>query len=133
MSADDATVARSGAGRHAAELLVMLPAVALDPSVHWEAVDDVRAKAHFRVGDDDQSVTVTVGPTGRLRQVELLRWGTPPGSGYGLHRFGAVLDDERLIDGYRVPTTVTAGWYFGTGRWNDGRFLRCQVVRCSFR
>ena len=133
MSADDVTVTRSGAGRHAAELLVMLPAVALDPSVRWEAVDDVRAKAHLRVGDDDQSVTVTVGPTGPLRQVELLRWGTPPGSGYGLHRFGAVLDDERLIDGYRVPTTVTAGWHFGTGRWNDGRFLRYQVVRCSFR
>ncbi len=125
-------ITRSAAGRHAAELIAAVPAVALDPAVKWTPVDASRATAHLVLGGEEQQVTVTVDPLGRLRQVELDRWGSPPDSTFGRHRFGALLGEERLFDGYRVPTEVMVGWHIGTERWDAGTFLRYRVVRCGF-
>lgn len=135
-------VTRSAAGRHAVELFAAVPAVALAPQVRWEPVDQRRATAYLDVGGEQQAVTVSVDPVGRLRQVEMDRWGRPPGEPYDLHRFGAVLAEERRFgarfgrerrfDGYLVPTQVVGGWHLGTDRWDDGAFLRYRVVRCSF-
>jgi hypothetical protein len=132
VAATGSEVTRSSAGRHAAELLATDPAVALDPAVMWEPVDHQRAAAHLVVGGELQVVTVSVDLLGRLRQVEMDRWGTPPGSKYGKYRFGAVLTEERRFDGYLLPTEVVAGWHIGTGRWDEGVFLRSRIVRCSF-
>lgn len=125
-------ITRSSAGRHAAELLAGLPAVALDPAVRWEPIDKRRAVAHLTVGGKEQAVTVNVDPVGRLRQVSMERWGTPPRWPYGHYHFGALLSEERRFDGYLVPTEVVAGWHFGSSRWEEGMFLRYRVVRCSF-
>jgi hypothetical protein len=125
-------VSRSAAGRHAAELLACVPAVALDPSVRWRPLDGRRAVAVLEIGGEEQAVTVTVDPRGRLRQVELDRWGTPPGQPYGRYRFGAQLSDEKMFDGYRIPTSAVVGWHIGTGRWSRGTFLRYRLTRCSF-
>ncbi len=125
-------VTRSCAGRHAVEVLAMTPAAALHPSVRWEEVDHQRALAQVVVGGTTHRVTVRVDGVGRLRQVETDRWGTPPGFGYDRFRFGALLSDERPFDGYLVPTEAVVGWFIGTGRWDEGVFLRYRVVRCSF-
>jgi uncharacterized protein DUF6544 len=127
---DNAT--RSLATRHAAELFATVPVVALDPSVQWEAVDHDHATAHVRFDDEDQAVTVTVDPAGRLRQVEVDRWGTPPRSAFGPYRYGALLGEERRFGGCLVPTEVVAGWHIGTKKWDEGTCLRYRVVRCSF-
>lgn len=132
VSDDGEEVTRSAAGRHAAEVLAMAPAVALHPSVRWEPVDHQRATAHLVIGGAPHAVTVRVDGVGRLRQVEVDRWGTPPGQGFDRYRFGALLSEERAFDGYLVPTEVVVGWHIGTGRWEDGVFLRYRVVRCSF-
>ncbi len=132
MAASGEEVTRSSAGRHAVELLAADPAVALDPAVTWEPVDHQRATARLLVGGAPQRVTVTVDLLGRLRELELDRWGTPPGGKFGRHRFGAVLSEERRFDGYLVPTEVVAGWHFGTERWDEGVCFRFRVVRCSF-
>lgn len=132
MSASDDTVTRSAAGRHAGEVFALLPAAALDQDVTWEPVDDFRANAYLVVGGEQQRVTVTIAPTGQLRQLELQRWGTPPDSDFGLHRFGAAFDAEGRFDGYLVPTAVTAGWFVGTEHWQEGRFLRYHVTGVTF-
>ncbi len=133
MSAVDEAVSRSAAGRHAGEVLALAPAAALDPSVTWVAVDDVRANAFLDVGQETQKVTITVGPAGQLRQLEMQRWGTPPDGDFGRYRFGAVFDEEGHFEGYRIPTQVTAGWHFGTERWRAGRSVRYHVTRADFR
>ena len=132
MSAMDDAVTRSAAGRHVAEALAALPAAALDPSATWEAIDDVRAAAHLPVGGEVQKVTVTVGPTGQLRQLEMDRWGTPPGGAFGCYSFGAVFDAEGYFGGYRIPTLVTAGWHFGADQCSGGRFIRYEITRVRF-
>lgn len=132
MSASGDDITRSDAGRHAAEILASVPATALHPDVVWAPVDHGRATALLDVGGEQQSVTVTVDPAGRLREVEMERWGAPPGSPFDRYRFGAVLGEERRYDGYLVPTEVVGGWFFGTDRWPEGVFLRARIVRCSF-
>ena len=132
VSATGEELRRSAAGRHAVEMLMAVPAVALDRSVTWEPLDAQRATAHLVVAGEDQAVTVTVDLLGRLRQVEMDRWGAPSGTSYGRHRFGAILGEERRFDGYLVPTEVVAGWHIGSERWDEGTFLRFRVVRCSF-
>lgn len=132
VSASDDEVSRSAAGRHAAELLAAVPAVALDPAVTWEPVDHLRATARIVVGGEPHRVTVTVDPVGRLRELEMDRWGTPPGASFGSHRFGVLLGEERRFDSYLVPTEVVGGWHIGTGEWGEGIFMRYRVVRCSF-
>lgn len=125
-------VTRSAAGRHAAELLAAVPATALDPAVRWTELDPSRATAHLLLGGEEQQVTVTVDALGRLRQVEMERWGAPTGDSFGHHRFGALLTEERSFDGYLVPTEVVVGWHIGTERWDEGTFLRYRVVACTF-
>ncbi|HEX6248850.1 MAG TPA: DUF6544 family protein [Nocardioidaceae bacterium] len=132
MSASGDETTRSAAGRQAVELLASLPAAALDPTVEWRPVDHRQATALLTVGGERHAVTVTVDLVGRLREVELDRWGTPPGLPFDRYRFGAVLGEERRYDGYLVPTQVVGGWHFGTDRWAQGAFLRGRVVRCSF-
>ena len=111
MSAEDETVTPSAAGRHAAESLAVLPAAALDPSVTCAAIDDLRAVVHVPVGNDVHEVTVTVEPTGQLRQLEMKRWGTPPGGVFGCYPFGASFDAEQ---------------------WDDSRFIRYQLTEVRF-
>lgn len=125
-------VTRSARGRHVAEMLVSAPAVGLHPAVRWEAVDHRHAIAHVGVDGVEHSVTVDVDPVGRLRQVEMDRWGTPPGRPFGNYRFGALLGEERQFDGYLVPTELVAGWHFDSERWAEGIFMRARVIRCTF-
>jgi hypothetical protein len=129
--AADESLTRSWAGRYVAELFAFVPTVALDPGVTWEDVDHRRARALVRWETTTQVVTVRVSDRGRLERVELMRWGTPAGSSYGQHPFGIELAGELRAGGYRVPRSVTEGWFVGSDRWDEGRFLRFDVTRCS--
>jgi hypothetical protein len=67
MAAEGEDVTLSAAGRHAGELLVAVPAAALDPTVSWTTVDPDPATAH-RHGHE---VTLP-SPADRIRAVGLL-------------------------------------------------------------
>jgi hypothetical protein len=127
LSSSGSDVTRSAAGRHAAELLVAVPAVALDARVSWQALDESRARARFALGGDVHEITVTVGPSDALEELVMMRWGKPAGTPFGLHPFGAVLRDEATFDGVAIPRQVTAGWHYGTDQWNEGAFIRWRV------
>ena len=126
-SASGSDIARSAAGRHAAELLVAVPTVALDARVSWQPIDPSRALARFPLGGDVHEITVTVGPSGALEELVMLRWGKPAGAALGSHVFGAALSDEGTFGGIAIPRQVTAGWYYGTAQWNEGAFIRWTV------
>jgi hypothetical protein len=126
-SASGSDITRSAAGRHAAELLVAIPTVALDARVSWQPIDPGRALARFALGRDVHEITVTVGPSGALEELVMMRWGTPAGSTLGFHVFGATLSDEGTFGGIAIPRRVTAGWHYGTDRWNEGAFIRWMV------
>jgi hypothetical protein len=135
MSARDADVTRSAAGRLAGETM-LLPAAALDPALTWRPVDDLRATADVDAGGYVHHVTVTVDDEGRLRSVSLPRWGDPDRSGYAERSFVVDFDGEDTFDGYTVPIGVQAGWDSGSpgaAAGDGGVFFRATIDGANFR
>jgi hypothetical protein len=131
-SAVGADITRSAAGRLAAEL-VLVPAAALDPAVSWQAIDERHAAAAVRIGDLVHHLTIDVDDRGALRSLWLPRWGNPEGGGFAEQPFGVEFADEAPFDGYAIPTTLLAGWGYGTNTWPDGGFFRATIDAARYR
>mgnify|MGYP006908207083 CR=1 FL=1 len=120
--------ARSAFGRYVAEAVFWTPA-ALLPANHvaWEGIDEETARVTVRFMDFEQSVTLSVEPDGRLRQVEFPRWSDAnPQKRFRLQPFGGTLSAYREFAGYRLPTRVDAGNFFGTDDYFS--FFRATVT-----
>jgi hypothetical protein len=127
MSADGEDVARSAAGRHAGELLLLAPGAALSPELSWRGLDADRATAVVRAGGTTHEVTLTVGPDGALTELVMQRWGDAGGGAFAEQPFGALLHGEATFGGVAVPRQITAGWQYGTDHWPEGQFIRLTV------
>jgi hypothetical protein len=132
MSAVGDDVTRSAAGRLAGELL-LVPAAALDPAVSWHAVDEHHATAEVRIGHLVHNVTIEVDERGALRSLWLPRWGNPDGGAFAEHPFGVEFAHEAMSDGFAIPTTLRAGWGYGTDAWPDGVFFRATIDAARYR
>ena len=132
--ADGPDISRSAAGRAELESW-MLPTALLDPSVAWSAGDDdEHAEVDVRVPGDTGHLRLRIDPDGRLREVVLRRWGNPEGGEFHEVACGGYLDDERQFGPLRIPTTMRAGWWFGTDRFTDeGEFFRATIDAMEFR
>ena len=81
----------------------------------WEALDSNRAQVTIRKGDLAQTVTLTVADDGQPVLVEFPRWSNAnPEKVFKLQPFGGHLAKFREIEGYRLPTRIEAGNFFGT-------------------
>lgn len=109
LSVEDHDVARSTAGRLAADL-ALTPAAALLPQVRWTDVDDDTAHAEVLIDGVVHRITIRVSPKGRLEWIALPRWGDPDGHGYDFHRFTVVFSGEQEVDGLLLPQRMRAGW-----------------------
>lgn len=133
-AADGNDVTLSAAGRHAGELLLAAPASALSPEVTWQPVAIDRVIAHIQLGQTTvHEVTLSVAPDGALTEVVFQRWGNPSNQGFGEQVFGAELHDEATFEGFTIPRTITAGWYYGTEKWDEGQFIRYTVDDARYR
>jgi hypothetical protein len=131
MSAQDADITRSAAGRLAVEILVA-PFGALFPNVAWHGIDDAHAEAHIEIDGTTHTATIAVDDVGRLVSVALPRWGNPLGEPYGLYPFGVEMTGEQRFAGMLLPDRVDAGWFYGTERWNEGEFFRADIDEARF-
>lgn len=107
---------RSAFGRYAAEAVFWTPAALLPgPGVRWEAVDENTARVVISHNGIVQAVDVTVAADGRPTRVSFLRWSDAnPDEVHRLQPFGGYLSEYREFDGFRLPTHVEAGNFFGT-------------------
>ena len=126
-------VTRSAAGRHAAEMLVLLPAAGLSPQVKWRSLDADRAVARIKVGSGFHEVTLTVAASGALTSMTMSRWGATTKGSFAERVFGADLGAEATFDGFTVPRAVTAGWEHGTAGWPQGQFIRYTIDSANYR
>lgn len=123
-------VSRSAAGRAAAEGIWVPTALLPRFGVSWSAADPHQVTASYRLDDTDIDLQMTVGEDGRLRAVAFDRWGDPDGTGtWGYHPFGFEVTDYATFGGVSIPSRGHAGWFYGTERWTDGEFFRCEIVR----
>lgn len=130
-TAAGADVTRSAAGRLAGELL-LLPASALADTISWQPGDGHQATATITRGELNSTVAVEVDDVGALRALTLPRWGNPDGGPYREHVFGVAFDGERDHGDYTLPTSMRAGWWFGTNRWAEGEFFRATIDHVEF-
>ncbi len=129
---DNADHARAAFGRHVAEAVFWTPA-ALLPGEHvrWRAVDDSTARAIVAYKRMEQTVDVTVGEDGQPMQVVFQRWSNAnPDKVFQLQPFGGYLSEFRLFEGFRLPTRVQAGNFFGTDDYFE--FFKVAVTSVTF-
>ena len=118
---------RSAAGRAALEAATFAPAVLLpELGVCWRAESDesiarLGSRARAPGGEHPHR------REGAIRSVSGPRWGNPGGGEWGYVPFGAVAHEERSFGGLVIPSSFTAGWWFGTPRFAP--FFRAAVVR----
>jgi len=115
-SGNDPDHRRSAFGRCVAEAVFWTPAAVLPgPGVQWVEVD--RDCARLTMGHDglQQAVDLTVAPDGRPRQVRLERWSNAnPDKVYRRQPFGGTFAAFREFAGFRLPSHIEAGNFFGT-------------------
>lgn len=134
MSADGPDVSRSAAGRLELEA-TLLPSVLLDDDVRWQPSDDDHiAQASVHVPGGEGLVTLVVDDAGHLVSASMPRWGNPEGGEFHEVPFGVRLDGERRAGGYAISANISAGWWFGTPRFeSEGEFFRGEILGFALR
>ena len=126
-------VTRSAAGRLAAEA-VLAPTTLLNPAVTWQpGAERDTAIATWRIGPHTIAVTLHVNAEGQARKVTMMRWGNPNRGTFAEHPFAALLGEPATFGGITIPTRVTAGWFYGTPRWEEGEFFRARITAAELR
>jgi hypothetical protein len=86
--------------------------------VRWRAESDTTIIATVDVPPEQPDVRFEIDPeTGALRSVSLLRWGNVGQDDFGYIPFGAAIHAEQSFADLVLPSRVTAGWWFGTPRY----------------
>lgn len=129
---NNADHARAAFGRYVAEAVFWTPAALLPgEQVRWQAIDDSTARASVTHKGMEQAVDVTVGEDGRPVQVIFQRWSNAnPDKVYQPQPFGGYLSDFRMFEGFRLPTRVEAGNFFGTDDYFA--FFKVTVTAVTF-
>lgn len=130
MSATGPDVARSAAGRLASEIALLPTAYR---GARWSAGGPDTALATWGAAEEQQQVALHLGADGRLLDVLMERWGNPDGEPYGRYPFGATFGGERTDGGVTLPSTVRAGWWWGTDRQAEGEFFRMEITDVIYR
>jgi hypothetical protein len=125
MNAEGPEIARSAAARLAAEVVLAPTAFR---GATWTAGGPDTAVGLWRMGGDEQRVEVRVGIDGMVRGVLIERWGQPPEAPYGRYPFGVTVEAERTFGGITIPSTLRAGWWWGTDRQDEGEFFRAEIT-----
>lgn len=130
--ADGPDIARSAAGRLAAETVVWLPqGVTPQAGGSWRAIDADRAAVAVPVPSGTIDVEVTVDRTGRLTEISLERWNgsaKPP----ALEPFGGTVAATRVFDAVTIAGQGVVGWNWHTAAQDEGEFFRYSITSARF-
>lgn len=133
MTASGPDITRSAAGRVAGES-IWLPSVLQGDGVSWTATEALHPRVILSAGGFATDVALAIDAQGRLQSVKFSRWGNPDGGDFRYTDFGGVVEDERMFGGYRIPTRLRLGWYFGTDHFKrNGEFFRVTVDEAEYR
>ena len=133
LAASSPDISRSAAGRFGAESM-WLPSVLCGPDVSWIGQDSECARARLAVQGHDVEVNLAIDDDGRLKAVELQRWGNPGGGGFREAPFGGIAESEETFAGFTIPARLRVGWYPGTPQFEaEGEFFRVTIDDALYR
>lgn len=123
--------ARAAFGRYVAEAVFWSPGALLPgENVLWEAMDNSTVRVIVRHRGLEQAVELSVDADGKLSKVIFQRWSNAnPAKTFQRQPFGGYLSDYKDFGGFRLPTRVEAGNFFGT----DDYFAFFKVTVTSVR
>ncbi len=131
LSASGADVARSAAGRLAAES-VLLPTAF--QTAGWSPGSDKDVVTMSRViNGAEEKVNLRLTAQGQLAEVWMMRWGNPGGEKPGRYPFGVAIMEEKEFSGITLPSVLRAGWWWGTPNQGDGEFFHARITGALFR
>lgn len=124
---------RSAAGRVYIES-IWLPSVLCGDGVSWNGSDSLRPHARLAAFNEKAEIDYFIDEEGRLKTVNMPRWGNPGGAEFGYVNFGGFVEAEERFGGYTIPSRIRAGWYFETGRFDsEGEFFRVTIDDATYR
>lgn len=132
MSARGPDITRSAAGRMATEYS-LLPSAQLDPKILWKEISESSVEIRREIAGFETDVTLEIDKSGAAQSISLNRWGNPDNTTFKNLPFGADLSEEVTFGGYTIPTTISAGWYYGTGGFDEGEFFRAKITSAEFK
>jgi hypothetical protein len=122
---------RSATGRLAGEL-IWLPSVLLTlPDITWKAIDDNTIEANFQIDREPITLTLVIDSSGKPLKISFPRWGNQTEDGHHTYiPFGGEILAEREFNGFRIPSELHMGWWFGSEQYSE--FFRCTIERAKF-
>jgi hypothetical protein len=90
--------------------------------LQWAPVDDRTARATVCYEGPPASATIEVDDEGKLVRLRAERYRDLGNGNAALTAWGGVYSDYREFNGFRVPTSVDAGWGLETGWFSYARF-----------
>jgi hypothetical protein len=133
VNASGSDITRSAAGRTNIEC-IWLPSILARDNVSWPQSDAGYPHARFSAHGETAELDLIVDETGRLKSVNMPRWGNPEGREFRYVNCGGFADQERTFNGYTIPTHMRVGWHFGTERFDpDGEFFRVTIDDAVYR
>lgn len=127
--AEGTDVTRSAAERAAGES-IWVP-TALVRSGEVSLVESAEDRVRITIETDRHPVVLEheVDAIGQLRSSRFDRWGDPDNTGvWELHPFGVEVTAHRTFGGVTIPARGSAGWHYGTERWDGGVFFRYEIT-----
>lgn len=122
---------RSALGRHVSEAVFWTPAALLpSENIRWDLVDESTARVTLTYMGLEQSVDLLVDADGKLSAVTFERWSDANAEKqFQLQPFGGYLSDYKEFDGFRLPTKIEAGNFFGTDKYFPFYKVRLTSIR----
>ena len=133
VNASGTDITRSAAGRINIES-IWLPSVLSRDNVSWTESDRRHLRARFTAHQETAELDLTVDQIGRLKSVDMPRWGNPDGSQFSYYHCGGFVEKEGTFGGYTIPTHMQVGWHFGSERFEPGgEFFRVTIENAAYR
>ncbi len=124
---EDVNTARSAATRAAIESVVFAPPSVLPGrGVDWRAESETVIVARFNLPPERPIVRVRIDDQGAIRTVSALRWGNAGEKTFQYVPFGGVMHAEARFGVFVLPSSASAGWWFGTPRYAP--FFRADIT-----
>lgn len=125
-------VARSAAGRVAAESVLLPSSLLPGHGLEWRPGDDMdSARALFKVDTTPAELTLRLAGDGALRSASLQRWGRIGRHGrWGWQGFRVDAFAERTFAGVTIPVRLSATWIPEEGP--EFEFFRAEITRATF-
>lgn len=102
-----------------------MPSVLSSSAVSWTGSDRSHTHARFTAHNETAEIDYVIDNKGRLQSINMPRWGNSEGSTFRYANFGGFVEREGTFGGYTIPTSVRAGWHFGTDKFeSSGEFFR---------